>query len=73
MHCRLRLYEFIVVSLLAMSVIFTIWIFRRLRQKVAYKFDLYLYVGSDEHFCPIWIRSFALEPIVYTFSAATYI
>jgi len=67
------LYEIIVVSLLTMSVIFTIWIFRRLRQKVAYKFDLYLYVGSNEHFCSICIRSFVLEPSVYTFSAATYI
>jgi len=36
------LYEIIVVSLLTMSVIFTIWIFEDYIKKVAYKFDLSL-------------------------------
>jgi len=67
------LYEVFIVFLLALSVIFTISIHTRLRRKVQHKFDLYLYTGSGSHLCDVWIRSFALEPDVYTFSAANYI
>jgi len=67
------LYEVIVVFFFALTIMVIIWIGQRIRQRGAYKFDVYLYVGSNEHFCPIWVRSFALEPSTYTFSAQTYI
>jgi len=59
--------EIIIINLLTVSVLFTIMIWFRYRRHTTYKFDLYLYIGSNKNICPIWIRSFALDPSSYTF------
>ena len=65
--------EIIIIILLTVSVLFTIMIWFRYRRHTNYKFDLYLYIGSNKHVCPIWVRSFALDPSSYTFLADSYI
>jgi len=65
--------EIIIIILLTVSVLFTIMIWFRYRHHTTYKFDLYLYIGSNKHDCPIWVRSFALDPSSYTFLADSYI
>ena len=59
--------EIIIIILLTVSVLFTIMIWFRYRRHTTYKFDLYLYIGANKNICPIWIRSFALDPSSYTF------
>ena len=46
--------------------------FRR-RQKGRYQFDLFLHVGIGTSACEIWVKTFKLEPALYTFSATNYI
>jgi len=65
--------EMIIIFLLTLSVIFTMLLYLRFRRKSAYSFDLFLYVGCNTDICSLWIRSFALEPRLYTFSATSYI
>ena len=45
--------------------------FRR-RQKGHYQYDLFLHVGTDTSACEIRVKTFKLEPALYTFSATNY-
>ena len=62
-----------IVIMFFLAVIVVLFAFRLYRKRCFYKFDLYLYVGNQHRCRSIFIRSFCLEPALYTFKATRYI
>jgi len=63
--------DIIIMALLAVFVVFVVFLWYKKRR--SYKFDLYLHVGNQNECRRFWIRSFWLEPALYTFTATRYI
>jgi len=63
--------DIIIMGLLAALVfLFIFWLYRK---RHLFKFDLYVYIGNQTRCHSIWVRSFWLEPALYTFTATKYI
>ena len=62
-----------VVLLLVVIVLVVLVKGLRGHKKSLYEFDLFLHVGRGTSGCQIWLKSFKLEPIFYTFSANHFV